>query len=312
MEQAIGKAGRGLQRMAERVAEIEQRALAVLALVAGDDRGLGAAGGRNRVLARRAAGEDVGVIGFEPGEKGFVAEHAIFCDFGVAGAELARRQGVEHRRIGDHKHRLMERAEQVLSLWRVDAGLAADRGIDLGQKRGRHLHEIDAAAQDRRRKAGEIADHATAERNHQIAALDPGCDQRLGDLFAFLDDDARRRDAGLRQRTFGLLQPVLCHSAVGDDGGPHAGAQRGDARAERRQHATANHDVIGAVAEGYVDRDIGGMFQWRRHGVTLIPSVVGSAEGAPPHSRARRASIHSSTMRSCGTSREPIVRSAVR
>ena len=151
------------------------------------------------MLARRAAGEDVGVVGFEPGEKGFVAEHAIFRDFGISGAELARRQRVERRRIGDHQHRLMKRAEQVLALRRVDAGLAADRGIDLGQKRSRHLHEIDAAAQDRRRKAGEIADHPAAERNHQIVALDLRRDQRLRDLFetgislrhlAFLDDDS--------------------------------------------------------------------------------------------------------------------------
>ena len=266
MEQAIGKSGRGLQRMAEGVAEIEQRALAGLALVAGDDRGLGAAGGRDRVLARRAAGEDVGVVGLQPGEKGFVAEHAIFGDFGVAGAELARRQRVEHRGIGDHQHRLMERAEQVLALRRVDAGLAADGGIDLRQQRGRHLHEIDAAAQDRRRKAGEIADHAAAERNHQIVALDLGRDQRLGDLFeagiglrplAFLDDDSRGRNAGLGQRRSVGFQPVLCHGAVGDDGGAHAGPQRGDARAQRLQHVAADDDVIGAIAERDVDGDIG-------------------------------------------------------
>jgi hypothetical protein len=77
----------------------------------------------------------------------------------------------------------MERAEQVLALWRVDAGLATDRGIDLRQKRGRHLHEIDAAAQDCRRETGEIADHAAAERNHQIVALDLRRDQRLRDFF---------------------------------------------------------------------------------------------------------------------------------
>src|SRR2546429_931102 len=130
--------------------------------------------------------------------------------------------------------------------------------------------------------------------------------------FTFLDDDARRLNAGFGKRTLGLLQPVLCHGAVGDDGGPHAGAQRGDAGAERLQHATADDDVVGALAKRDVDRDIGGMFQWRSHGVTLIPSVVGWAEGATAHSRARRASIHSSTMRSCGTSREAIVRSAVR
>ena len=131
----------------------------------------------------------------------FVAEHTVFGDFGVAGAELARRQGVEHRGIGDHQHRLMKRAEQVFSLRRIDPGLAADRRIDLRQQRGRHLHEIDAAAQDRRGKAREIADHAAAERDHQIVALDLRRDQRLADPFeagigfralALLDNDVRR------------------------------------------------------------------------------------------------------------------------
>ena len=218
MEQAIGEAGCSLQRMAEGMTEIEQRALAVFALVAGDNRGLGAAGGCDRVLARSAAGKDVGMVGVEPGEEGFIAEHAIFGDFGVAGAELARRQRIEHGGIGNHQNRLMKRAEQVLALRRVDAGLAADRRIHLRQKRGRHLHEIDAATQDRRRKAGEIADHAAAERDHQIVAFDLCRDQGLADLFeagigfrplALLDDDARRRNAGFRQRAFGLLQPVL-------------------------------------------------------------------------------------------------------
>ena len=115
MKQPVGKAGRGLQRVAESMAEIEQRAFAGLALVARHDRGLGAAGGRDGVFARRAAGENIGMVGLEPGEKRFVAEHAIFGDFGIAGAELARRQGVEHRGIGDHQHRLVKRAEQIFA-----------------------------------------------------------------------------------------------------------------------------------------------------------------------------------------------------
>ena len=183
MEQPVGKAGRGFQRMAEGVAEIEQRALAGLALVARHDRGLGAAGGGDGMFARRAAGEDLGVVGLEPGEEGLVAEHAIFGDLGIAGAELARRQRVEHRGIGDHQDRLVKRAEQVLALRRIDPGLAADRGIDLRQQRGRHLHEIDAAAQDGGGEAGEVADHAAAERDHQIVALDLRRDQRLADLL---------------------------------------------------------------------------------------------------------------------------------
>ena len=113
--------------------------------------------------------------------------------------------------------------------------------FDLRQQRGRHLHEIDAAAQDRRGKAREIADHAAAERDHQIVALDPRRDQRFADLLepgialralAF----ARRRsrdvgDAGRGERCLGRLQPMLRDRAVGDDRGAHARPKRCDARA---------------------------------------------------------------------------------
>ncbi len=101
-----------------------------------------------------------------------VAEQAVFGDLGIAGAEFARRQRVEQRRVGDHQDRLMKGADQVLAVPRIDAGLAADRGVDLRQQRRRHLHEIDAAAHARRGEAGEIADDAAAERNREIAALD--------------------------------------------------------------------------------------------------------------------------------------------
>ena len=77
--------------------------------------------------------------------------------------------------------------------------------------------------------------------------------------------------------------------------------------------------LIAARIERNVDGDGIGVFQGCRHGVALIPSVgavvvvgVDSWAGgtAWPHSRARKASMHSSTIRSCGTSRDRIVRSA--
>ena len=52
VQQPAGKAGGGFQRVAEGVAEIEQRALAGLALVARDDARLAAAADRDGVLAR--------------------------------------------------------------------------------------------------------------------------------------------------------------------------------------------------------------------------------------------------------------------
>ena len=54
VQQPVGEAGGRLERMAEGVAEIEQHAVAGLALVARDDRGLGAAAHRDGVLARMA------------------------------------------------------------------------------------------------------------------------------------------------------------------------------------------------------------------------------------------------------------------
>jgi hypothetical protein len=267
--------------------------------------------------ARRAACENIGVIGFEPGEERLVAEHAVFGDFGIAGAELARRQRIEHGGIGDHQQRLMERAEQVFPLRRIDSSLAADRRVDLRQQRSRHLDEIDAAAQDRGREPGEIADHAAAERDHQIVAFDLGRDQRFADLFeagigfrtfTFLDNDARGGDAGLRQRRLGFFQPVLCDVAVGDDGGARAGPQGGDTGAQRWQHIAADHDVIGTLAERDIHRDRIGMFQGGGHWLALNGFEISLAPS--PQSRACRASMHSSTIFSCGTSRDQIVMSA--
>ena len=53
-------AGHPLERVREGVAEVEQRPLAVLALVADDDRGLRPAALGDGVVALRAAGEDRG------------------------------------------------------------------------------------------------------------------------------------------------------------------------------------------------------------------------------------------------------------
>ena len=188
MQQPVGEAGRSFKRVAEGVTEIKQHAIAGFALVAGNNRGLGSAAHRNGVLAcktsgRMGAGEQVAPVRVEPFEEIGVAEQSVFHHLGVAGAELALRQRVEQRGVGHHQDRLVECADQVLALPRVDCGLAADGGIDLRQERGRHLDVIDAAANDRCGKAAEIADHAAAERHDDIAAFDPGRQQIVADPF---------------------------------------------------------------------------------------------------------------------------------
>ena len=64
----------------------------------------------------------------------------------------------------------MERADEVLALGQVHAGLAADRAVDHREQRGRHLHDVDAAVVHRGREAGRVADDAAADRDHDVAA----------------------------------------------------------------------------------------------------------------------------------------------
>src|SRR5258707_109968 len=108
---------------------------------------------------------------------------------------------------GDHQDRLVERADQVFAAAGIDRGLAAHRGIDLGEQRRRHLNVIEAAPYDGRREPREITDHAAAERDHQITAFDLGDDQFLAHALkrdetfrglALPHNDCRGRYAGPR------------------------------------------------------------------------------------------------------------------
>ena len=108
MDEAVGIAGRRLQRVGEGMAEIEERAGALVALVGGDGRRLGAAGDRDGVLALRPAGGDRAPVRFEPGEERRIADEAVFGDFGIAGIELPRRQRIENAGIGEDEVGLME------------------------------------------------------------------------------------------------------------------------------------------------------------------------------------------------------------
>ena len=87
-----------LERVAEGVAEIEQRAFALLGLVGGDDARLGGAAPGDRLQTRRAAGEHFAPVRLQPVEEIAIADQAVFDDLGVAGAKLARAQRVERRR----------------------------------------------------------------------------------------------------------------------------------------------------------------------------------------------------------------------
>ena len=71
-----------------------------------------------------------------------------------------RRQQIE---ITEHPGRLVEAADEVLALGGVDAGLAADRGVDHAEHAGRHGDQLHPAQPGGRNEAGEVRCGATAE-----------------------------------------------------------------------------------------------------------------------------------------------------
>ena len=190
------------------------------------------------VLARRPAGEQVLPVCFQPGEEGGVAEQAVFGDLGIAGAELASGQRVEQRAIGDHHDRLMEGADQVLALGRINAGLAADRGVDLRQQCGGHLHEVQPAPDAGGCETGEVADNAAAESDDEVAALDTRGDDRLAHRLecgialgglAFRHNDARGLDGRRSERGLAGRKMMARDRLVGDERNARARPQRLDA-----------------------------------------------------------------------------------
>ena len=118
----------GFDRVAERVAQIEQHAVALLGLVARDDLGLHLDAASDRVdQGIGIAREDGGAVLLEPGEIVRIAQQRMFHDLAVARAHLPVGQRRQRIGVGQHQARLVKRADQVLAERRVDAGLAAHR-----------------------------------------------------------------------------------------------------------------------------------------------------------------------------------------
>ena len=81
-----------------------------------------------------------------------------------------RRERAQGVGVAENRARLMKRAAEVLSVRKIDRGLAADRGVHGRKQGGRDLHIVDAARIDRRGKARKVADHAAAEGDRKVAA----------------------------------------------------------------------------------------------------------------------------------------------
>ena len=104
-----------------------------------------------------------------------------------------------------HGGRRVEGAHQVLAGGGVDAGLAADRGVDHAEQAGRHLHHAHPAQPGGGQEAGQVGDRSPADADDGVgpgqpepAELLPGAGGDLGGLgrLPVGDDDGLGRHPG--------------------------------------------------------------------------------------------------------------------
>ena len=149
----------------------------------------------------------------------------------------------------------MECADEILAGGVVDRRLAADRGVDLCEQRGRQLRAGDSSLPRRRREAGDVADDAAAEREHGAVTVDARSSEpvvnpserveRLGRLAigedAFLERAAH--ECGAQPR-----QVEGRHGRVADDEQAAGGKVRFE-EAPIGEESLANVDRVAARAE---------------------------------------------------------------
>ena len=117
--------------------------------------------------------------------------------------------------------------------------------------------EVDAAPQDRGREAGQVADHAAAEGDDEIAALDAFAEKPFGQLFQFgerlcaftrCQADCRMMDACAVETLFECGQMKCGDGFVGHDGDALAPQEGLQMFARIRDQSPPDEDVVGAVA----------------------------------------------------------------
>ena len=195
----------------------------------------------------------------EPVEKRRIGNERVLDDFGEAGAELAGRQRRQRRGVGDHGDRLVKGADQVLAGGMVHACLAADRGVDLREQRGRQLDEIDTALVAGGGEPGHVADHAPAERGDARIAVEARLDHGVEDaghgserLVSLSIGKSESLHALARQARPHALQIQRAHGLAGDD--QHVpGVDRAAQDRRVAQQFRPDQDRILATAQPDVD-----------------------------------------------------------
>ena len=173
-------------------------------------------------------------------------------------------QRAQRLRVGEHRDRLVKRADQVLPDRVVDAGLPADRRIHHRQEGRGDLHERHAAEQRRRDEAGGVADDAAADGEERGAPVDLVAEDLVVDaldgrdrLVVLAGRNGHFKDSieSFRQRREQGGAVMIYDRCVEDDGRDFGGNDGAEPVANARQHPGLDDDVVGRVGE--VDADGG-------------------------------------------------------
>lgn len=170
--------------VAEGVAVVENAAEAAFLFVSGDDGSFDADAFVNNFFENfRVLGEDVGGAVGEDGEEFGAGDDAVFDDFEEASAVFAGGERVEDGGVDEDGVGLVEGAEEVLAALEVDAGFAADGGVDLGKESGGDLDDGDAAHEDGGEEAADVAADAAAEGDEDAGSVCAAGEHLVGEGF---------------------------------------------------------------------------------------------------------------------------------
>ena len=212
----------------------------------------------------------VGRVFLDELQDALIGDEAALDDLGHAGDQLVlgqRGQGVE---VHQHAGRRVEGADQVLALGGVDAGLAAHRGVDHAQQRGRDVDDLDAAQPGGGDEAGQVGDGAAADGDDGVGAGEVVLAQHLPAEGGNLDVLALFGvgDLGGHRGVAGGLEVFLDGVAGGAQGAGVDDQHLLDALAQQAgqaaQQAVADDDVVvlGGGRSGDVNRRGCGVHRW--------------------------------------------------
>src|SRR5699024_3384268 len=134
-----------LDRVSQRVPVVEDLAAAGFRDVLGHDFGLDSDGAFDEFSEHGAVdGADPALrMGGDEVENGGIGDETGLDDLGEAGEEFVRRQGAQRVEVDEDPGRGVEGPDEVLAFGGVDAGLAADGGIDHTQDGGGDVDDPD-------------------------------------------------------------------------------------------------------------------------------------------------------------------------